>query len=547
MKRLAIGGVVGLGLVGGALATQLESGPTYEPWIDPLPEYAVSAGYWDFRDTEGGLAIPWWPDTWFGWDPPRGDGPLLIDRRHATKQLETDSLTIDAYSYDSQHGLHRAFEPARVSGVRLQPVWEPWTPGALGGASAVFINLVSGDNPGFRHSEVLALESFVRHGGGLVLITDHTNCYFHAEMLQELSDAFGFDIWPNTASDRGDGNRLSPRSVAWIRVRPSEVEHPVTRDVDIAGWMNGGVVKPHDDSELDGLMQNSAEGWADLLDPYKKAESSGFTGNLKWDDDELAGPHSVVLAGRHGQGRVVVLADQNAWGSTLVGYEDNSRLFANALGWAMGTDLDLEVRGPRSVTVVGGNRSLCTSAADYGFRTMSVQVQRLSEERSYPEFCTADAATDSQGVLLLPEAERADLVELLDRDHVLAVIDPEHAGSLAVLEQLGLSWEAGEPVSGLTWHEPHPELRNPVFDEVPAEEPVTLSPIRLDRAGTVIASAQGVPVVVEIDGVRLLLAPELLANAAMGGERERPWQESPERATAHRAAFHLLDGLFPAP
>ncbi len=58
---------------------------------------------------------------------------------------------------------------------------------------------------------------------------------------------------------------------------------------------------------------------------------------------------------------------------------------------------------------------------------------------------------------------------------------------------------------------------------------------------------QGVPVVVEIDGVRLLLAPELLANAAMGGERERPWQESPERATAHRAAFHLLDGLFPAP
>ena len=546
MKRVAAG-TVALVLIGLGLATQLEDGPTYEPWIDPLPEYAVSKGYWDFRQTQGGSAVPWWPDVYLGWDPPRGDGPLLIDRRHTNKQLETDALTIDAYSYDAQHGLHRAFEPLRASGVRLQPTWEPWTPGALGGASAVFINLVSGDNPGFRHSEVLALESFVRHGGGLVLITDHTNCYFHAEMLQELSDAFGFDIWPNTAADRGDGNRLSPRSVAWIRVRPSDVDHPVTRDVELAGWMNGGIVKAHEGGGLAGLMQNSSEGWADRLDPYKKAESAGFTGNLKWDDDEPAGPHSVVLAGTHGKGRVVVLADQNAWGSTLIGYEDNHRLFANAMGWAIGQDLDLEVRGPRSITVVGGDRSLCTSAADFGFRTMSVQLQRLSEERSYPEFCTADGDVASQGVLLLPEAQRDDLGDLLARDRVLAVVDPEHAGSQAVLEALGLGWEPGEAVSGLTWHAPHPELDNPVFDAVLETEPITLAPIRLDRQGTVLASASGVPVVVEVDGVTLVLAPELLTNATLGKERDKPWKESPEQATGHRAAFHLLDRLFPEP
>ncbi len=550
MRTLAIGGAT-LALGGIGVATQLEEGPSYEPWIDPLPEYAVGVGFWAFRDTEGGYAVPWWPDLWLGWQGPQGDGPLLIDRRHATKQLETHDLPLGAYGYDDMHGLYRAFEPARAAGVRLQPVWDPWTPGALGGASAVFINLVSGDNPGFRHSEVLALESFVRHGGGLVIIVDHTNCYFHAEMLQELSEALGFEIGPYTAADRAKGNRLSPRSVAWIRVRPTAVDHPVTEGVRMLGWMNGGVVEPTEGSKLQGLMQNSAEGgWADRMLPYKKAESAGFTGNLSFDDDELAGPHSVVLAGRHGQGRVVVLADQNAWGATLVGYEDNARLFANAIGWAVGQDVDIDMRGPDSVTTIGGNRSLCTSAADHAFRTFQVQSQRIGEHLAVPEFCTAEAEVDSEGLVLLPEARREDLEGLLSRERVLAVVDPRFAGSRRLLEALDLSWgEAGDEVMGLSWRIERPTFDTRLFLDVSELEPLSVAPIAVEGDYEVLAEdTSGRPIVIRKGNVTLLLDASLLHNAQLGGEREKPWlTDDPGVAAAHRLAFELLAGVYPAP
>lgn len=534
-----------------ALATQLESRESYEPWIDPLPEYAVESGYWDFRQSEGGTAIPWWPDLWLGWDGPRGDGPVLIDRRHTTKQLETDMLPIEAYSYDEMHGLYRAFEPARQAGVRLQPVWDPWTPGELGGASAVFINLVSGDNPGFLHSEVLALESFVRHGGGLVLIVDHTNCYFHAEMLQELSDAFGFDIWPTTAADRAPGNRLSPRSVAWVRVRPSDVAHPVNEGVEIVGWMNGGVVKPHADSKLQGVLQNSAEGgWADRMMPYKKADSSGFTGNLKLDEDEEPGPHSVVLAGKHGEGRVVVLADQNAWGGTLIGYEDNARIFANALGYAIGMDVDVEMRGPDSVTTIGSDRSLCTAAAGFAYRTFQVQSQRIGEHLAVPEFCTADADVLSEGVVLLPEADRDDLEALLKRERVLVLVDGDFDGSRRILASLGLeALGRSEVANGLSWSVERPLFDTRLFEDVPMVEDLDSAPLRVEGDFEVLAqNGAGDPVVIRQGNVTLLLDASLVQNDHMGGEREKPWKaEDASVAASHRLAFELLAGVYPRP
>jgi len=536
-------------LGGGGLITQLEEGPSYEPWIEPLPEYAVEEGYWDFRATEGGYAVPWWPDLWMGWDGPRGDGPLLIDRRHATKQLETETLGLEDYRYDDMHGLYRAFEPARQAGVRLKPVWEPWTPGTLGGASAVFINLVSGDNPGFLHSEVLALESFVRHGGGLVIIVDHTNCYFHAEMLQELSDALGFDILPRTAADKSDGNRLSPRSVAWIRVRDSGVEHPVTRDVRVAGWMNGGIVVPQADSELVGLMQNSAEGgWADVFMPFKKDDSAGFTGNLKFDEDEVPGPHQVVLAGRHGQGRVVVLADQNAFGATVIGYEDNAQLFANALGWAVGQDVGFEARGPSSVTTIGGDRSLCTAAADYAFRTFQVQSQRMGEDLAVPEFCTQDGEVHSDGIVLLPEARRADLAELLQAERVLGIVDPQFYGSRRLLEQLDLIWgEHGEPAEGLVWPG-RPVVDHRLFDEVPDIEPLSVRPLEVFGDYEVLAEdGAGRPVLIKKRNAVLLLDATLVQNGTLGGERDKPWKEDepPAKAAGHRLALSLLATVYP--
>ncbi len=554
MKRVVVGILVVLGLLGLGLATRLERGPSFEPWIDPLPEHAVSVGYWNFRQSEGGYAVDGWAEWWMARRPPRGDGPLLIDKRHATKQPEDAAIGLEDYAYLDMHGFRRAFEPLRADGVRTRGVYQPWTPGELAGASGVFINLVSGDNPGFRTSEVQALVAFVRAGGGLVLITDHTNCYFHGEMLQALSQELGFEIRRHTAADKGRGKTLSPRSVAWVRTFSTGSGHPVGRDVEVVGWMTGGIVEPREDSAFVPIMQGSETGWADLYLPHKKDDSSGFTGNLKRDEDEEPGPHSTVLAGQVGQGRVVVLADQNAWGSTLIGYEDNHRLFTNAVAWALGRDVELEVRGPRSVTTIGGHRSLCTSAAEFGYRTLQVQSQRLSEHLALPEHCTSEASVASQGLVLLPEAERDDLEALLDgAERVLAIVDVQHAGSRQLLELLGLGWsEAGEPAQGLRWRVALEGPEHRVFDSEQDLEPISVSPLALDQDLEVLAEdALGRPAVVRLErgsaSLILVLDPRLLQNEALGGERQKPWVYGPEREAAHRLALRLLWAVYPKP
>jgi hypothetical protein len=553
---LLVGGLAGFFSVA-------EKAPEYEAWIDPLPENAVSKGYWSFKDTEGGWGVPGYADWWMERNPPRGDGPIISDRRHASKQPEEDRLGLEDYGYTQMHGLSRAFDPARAAGVRIEPTYDVLTPGRLGGASMVFINLVSGDNPGFRHSEVLALESFVRHGGGLVLITDHTNCYFSAEMLLPLQDAFGFDVVPATACELPP-HTLSPKSRAWARMTVPG-DHITGEGVEVLGWMNGGIVRPREDSHFVPVMSNSESGWEDRLDPYRKPDSAGFTGSLRQEEGEPNGPHSVVIAGSHGQGRIVVLADQNAWGSTLVGYEDNAQMFTNALSWTTGQVMPLDVRGPESVTTLSGPQSLCTAAATHGFRTLQVQLQRLSEHHLVPEFCTLNRPVRSKSVLILPEAEHPDLQSIVEgAERALILVDAEHTEHLALLglEQAPMGGEL-VPGKSLTWQGFELETDHKVMRGA-GEDPLVSNPVVLASGDyTVLAvNDQQQPLLVSLSlgqtEVLLLLDAALLSNHVLGGERDDPTKKlgremeedkapgvpQAERQSGYRLAWRLSDWLF---
>ena len=553
---LLLGGLAGFFAVA-------EKAPDYEPWIDPLPEGAVSQGYWSFKTTEGGWGVPGYADWWMERSPPRGDGPIISDRRHASKQPEEDRLGLEDYGYTQMHGLSRAFDPARAAGVRIEPTYDVLTPGRLGGASMVFINLVSGDNPGFRHSEVLALESFVRHGGGLVLITDHTNCYFSAEMLQPLQDAFGFDVVPATACELPP-HTLSPKSRAWARMTVPG-DHVTGQGVEVLGWMNGGIVRPREGSAFVPVMSSSESGWEDRMDPYRKPDSAGFTGSLRQEEEEPSGPHSVVIAGTHGQGRVVVLADQNAWGSTLVGYEDNAQMFTNALSWTTGQVMSLELRGPESVTTLSGPQSLCTSAATYGFRTLQVQLQRLSEHHLVPEFCTLQRPVSSKSVMILPESDHTELPTILDgAERALILVDAQHPEHLALLG-LELAPMGGEqaPGSTLTW-QGFPVQSDHKVMKGAGEDPLVSNPVALASGDYQVLAVndQNMPVLVSLrrgqTEVLLLLDAQLLSNHVLGGERDDPTKKlgreieadkSPgvpqeQRESGYRLAWRLSDWLF---
>ncbi len=358
--RVIAAGVL-LGVAGWWACT--EAGPDSPRHLESLPTYARNQGFGLYRFWERGRA---W--RWSRAPRPDIDGPLVVDEWHSRKQPIDSFLDPGEYDYDDMHGLGRAFAPVReampVRTVGWRLAWDPV--GTLDGASALFINLPSGDGPGFRWSEVRAIDRFVRAGGGLFLVSDHSDCYAHGDMLAQLAEVLGFSLPPVTAVDAQYG--LGPRARAWfetVQVLPHEVTLGVSR---LAVMTAGSVVG------LQPVVTTSFAGFADRFEPGRKAESAGFTGDLERSDDEPAGPVPVVAAGEVGLGRVVVIADQNALGATLIGYGDNHQLFVNAMSWV--TRRALSTPFPRVTTVGPG----CADSSDAGFRTLQVMIARRASD-----------------------------------------------------------------------------------------------------------------------------------------------------------------------
>ena len=519
MRRLFALGAVGVG--GLIYASEATSRPAPPPLLDEVPPAAQSshAAWLDYRNP---TALEGWADAWFERFPPDPEGAVLIDRRHGYLQADDIHLGLHTTSYSYMHTYGRAMDLLRSAGVRLEQHRDLLTPGALSGRAGVFINLPAGRAPAFERSEVLTLEAFVRHGGALVLIVDHTNAYLHADVLSGMGQAFGFRLPPVTNADRGPGRTLSPSSVAWVRIRPLQ-EHPVTEGVQVGGILTGGVIEG-----LEGVIGSSQNGWQDAWNP--DSDSAGFTGDLKRQPDEPGGSGAAVAVKQHGEGRLVLLGDQNAFGATMLGYEDNARIWTNAWMWALGRDVDID-EGDR-VSFLAGPRSMCTSVAPMGFHTLYVQAARLGEWSGRRETCTAGSPRGSHVVMLpefagpIPQPARG-----------VALLAPD-TSSMRLLEELGLSWTTTEPVEGpLRWELPDPLALG-------LNGPVTVAPVKLDQDLEVLAwDAADRPLVVRHEAWLLVLDGRVVGGASLGRESV-PRSKNPG---AHDAALRLLGWLFTPP
>ncbi len=193
----------------------------------------------------------------------------------------------------------------------------------------LFINLVSAERPPFLVSEIAAIRAFVAGGGSLLVITDHTNCYFHAYRLAPLLTELGIDTFTDGVCDG------PPYSVAdghgWLRLVDFK-PHPVTAGLRCIAPQTGGRVDPRF-----AVAFSSAQSWADAwsTSPYGKANAPGFYGNFERDPGEPAGPHGMVLAKTLGRGRIVGVGDENMLGASYAHYADNYRLWLNSMAWLL--------------------------------------------------------------------------------------------------------------------------------------------------------------------------------------------------------------------
>lgn len=255
---------------------------------------------------------------------------VLVDSIHAHNALQVPA-DVDAYAYHSAYGYRKAFDYLRSRGVQVDEanggVLETKT---LANYQALFINLVSSDLPPFRVSEIAAIKSYVEGGGALFVITDHSNCYYHAYKLLPLFEELGLEVHLETACDKppailGAGN-------GWITITNFS-QHPVTQGLHTIAFQTGGTV-----DDRFAVATTSNQGWGDLWysGAYGENSTPGFYGNWTQDPGERTGTLGVIAAKTLGKGRILIVADQNLFGDPFLNYADNFQLWLNGMSWLTG-------------------------------------------------------------------------------------------------------------------------------------------------------------------------------------------------------------------
>jgi hypothetical protein len=355
-------------------------------------------------------------------EPPEGEGPwILVDLYHSRLQNHED-YRLGKWDYDYQgiYGYYRAFEHLTDHGYKTRSIREmPLSAARLDGFDVLFINLVDAGRPKFSDAEYEAIQQWVRDGGGLFVIADHTNVYRSSERLNPLLEPMGIEIGYHTAVDYPP--EFSVNGTAWLMLWDFD-RHYVTRGVDMISPQTGGPIFGDY-----GVAWTSSRSFADYWD---EEETHGFYGNWTFDGDaelEPRGPLAMVAARDYGDGRVVVVGDQNIFGDAWLHFGNNFELMMNTFQWLAGLENAPPLRAARPA---GFNIGLDMAHNDFS-------LGRGGEDDYYPFFVNFNR--DHQ------VTARARLGIDTD-DDALILMNPSVGFDAAAIRRIGTFFEQGKTV-----------------------------------------------------------------------------------------------------
>ena len=378
-------------------------------------------------------------------EPIQNNIKIVVDAYHSHNHLEP--LTEDnMYEYHNEYGSRHLFDYLKDRGV----VVEQMTTGPIGekslaNASMLFINLTSMDLPPFRVSEIKEIKQYIENGGGLMVITDHTNCYFHAYKLSALFEELGIDIHTETACD------VKPNTIAsgngWIWINRFKA-HPITQGIETIAMQTGGTV-----DDRYGVAFTSDKAWGDqwIAHPFAEGDTPGFYGNWEWEKGERTGRLAVMMAKKLGNGRIVVFGDQNMWGDPFCNYADNYKLWLNSVAWLTGEKqladpaLYQQWKKPRILSYESYPQAVWGNDDEEGLFNLFVAMGRR-----HWTFASNDLSGDADLIIFahdrytLPDATKAALIKHLKSGRNVIIMgslpkkEPEQLNLVSqIIEKLG--------------------------------------------------------------------------------------------------------------
>ena len=171
----------------------------------------------------------------------------------------------------------------------------------------------------YSDDEVAIIDSFVRQGGNLIVVGEHTDVLFMNTYLNKVSTKFGM-FFPADSIYNLDGD--------WcVSTRLDMAHHPALHFVDDFYWANGCTIKLQDPAKP--LIQSP---WASFTEPANYYVEN-FFGNKIVDRTDDLGRSVIAATAEKGLGRVFAWTDSTCFNNHLFFTYGRRRLIKSVLGW----------------------------------------------------------------------------------------------------------------------------------------------------------------------------------------------------------------------
>jgi hypothetical protein len=187
---------------------------------------------------------------------------------------------------------------------------------ALDGASVLIIISPTTMLPAELHTRVW---EFVKTGGSLLVMGDHTNLFGMSTYLNEVARLFGVRFNYDDTFDLASGQPSS-------YTRPALLYHPIERDLQDFGFQTSCTLDVPLLSEFVIIGGGLGREWVDYV-------HKNFFGNIAFDTDEDYGMFVQASALKCGKGRVVSFSDSTVFSNFSLFWPGKSELLLNALDY----------------------------------------------------------------------------------------------------------------------------------------------------------------------------------------------------------------------
>ena len=258
--------------------------------------------------------------TWI-WDPPGRplQGRVVVVERHSTWEPTDQLYDTEHFGHDPSYSYSLLYEYCQqyfhMSRLTQE---ERITPTRLANCDVLVVKIPT---ERWESREVEAVVDFVRRGGGLLLVGDHTNVFNSSTYLNDICRQFGF-MFAHDLLFWMPNAYYQP----W---RPGYPAHPAVARVPPMHFAVGCSVDP-------GRSQGRPAMWsAGLWSLPCEFHAPNYHPVPQWRSDMRYGAFIQLWAMRYGRGRILAFTDSTIFSNFCLFQPGKAELFREMLWWLM--------------------------------------------------------------------------------------------------------------------------------------------------------------------------------------------------------------------